>query len=106
MGLMESMIQKLLADKLEKKGFDWIELKAVRFSKAERRFEIDLALDGEESTLPAIIDYEVEGDLIKIIRLTTSKRWITEVLQLVVMAKGGVFPIPTGMKGSLVKMLI
>ena len=103
---MESMIQKILADRLEKQGFDWVELKGIRFSKADRRFELDLELDGEESTLPVILDYEVEGETIKIVNITTSKRWIKEVLQLVLLAKGGAFPIPTGMKGSLVKMLI
>ena len=103
---MESMIQKLLADRLEKQGFDWVEVKAIRFSKADRRFEVDLQLDGEEATLPAIVDYEVDGETLRITRLSTGKRWITEVLQLIVQAKGGTIPIPSGMKGAVLKMLI
>jgi hypothetical protein len=103
---MNGIIEKLLADRLEKQGFDWIEIKSVSFSKSDKRFDVELALDGEDAPLSASVFYEVDGDRITVTRVETGKRWITEVLQFVLLAKGSSFPLPTGMKGSLIKTLI
>jgi len=106
MGMLDSVIQKILADRLESRGLDWIDVRSVRLSKAEKSFELELMLEGEERPLVARLGYEVREDTLALTAVETGKRWITEVLQLVLLAKGGTIPLPGGMKGVLLKLLI
>ncbi len=106
MGMLDSVIQKILSDRLQSRGLDWIDARSVRLSKAEKAFDLELMLDGEERPLHARLKYEVKDDELHIVGVETDKRWITEILQLVLIAKGGHFPLPGGMVGMLVKVLI
>jgi len=106
MGLLDSVIQKILADRLESRGLDWIDVRSVRLSKAEKTFELDLMLEGEERPLVARLRYEVRDEALHVTGVETDKRWITEILQIVLLAKEGTIPLPGGMKGMLLKLLI
>ena len=106
MGMLDTVIQKILADRLESRGLDWIDVRNVRLSKAEKLFELDLMLEGEERPLQAKLHYAIKDEALHITSVETSKRWITEVLQLVLVAKGGAFALPGGVVGMLVRVLI
>ncbi len=106
MGMLDSVIQKVLAEKLASRGLDWIDVRSVRLSKADKSFDLEIMLEGEERPLSAKLCYEVKDDALHLTGLETGKRWITEVLQLVLIAKGGTIPLPGGMVGMLLKVLI
>ncbi len=106
MGLLDSTIHKALANKLDEREFDWVEIRSVKLVKSENQLHVELMLDGEDETVLAILDYEIAEEQLRIVTVKTDKRWITEVLQLVVVAKGGVVPLPSGIAGMAVKMLI
>ena len=106
MGMIDSVIQKVLSERLASRGLDWIDVRSVRLSKADKTFDLDILLDGEEKPLGVKLRYDVRDDTLRLTGVETGKRWITEVLQLALIAKGGTFALPGGMVGMLLKVLI
>lgn len=104
--MLDSVIQKILADRLESRGLDWIDVRSVRLSKAEKTFDLDIMLEGEERPLAVKFRYEIRDESLNLTAVETGKRWITEVLQILLVAKGGAFPLPGGMVGMLVRVLV
>jgi hypothetical protein len=100
------IITKAIEAKLHANGLNWLRLLDLRFSPKSKSIAAEVFLEGEEKPLTITATYAVEGDSLRILTLETSKRWITEGIQLMLLKQGHCFPLPTGIKGKMVRMFL
>jgi hypothetical protein len=100
------MITKAIEAKIQASGLNWLRLQDLRFSPKTKSITAELLLDGEERPLEVKANYRLDGEAVVIESVETSKKWITEALQLALLKHGGRVPLPTGMKGKLIKMFL
>jgi hypothetical protein len=100
------LVLKAIESKLSSAGLDWIKLQSVQLKPKEHRASAELLLEGETGPVSLDIIYAVDGDFLKIDTLTTSKKWLTEVLNLVLTKTAGQVELPGGLKGRLIKFFL
>ena len=105
--MSDSLIMKALQAKLTSSGLDWLKLESFTLSSRDKKVNLELSLDGEELPVKAEIRYSLGAENMIVIReVTTSRTWMTEALKLVLLKTGDRFPIPGGLKGAIIKLLI
>ena len=105
--MANALIMKALQAKLSSSGLDWIKLNALNLNSKENTIAVELTLEGEDSPVKAEIRYSLGGDNTLVIRdVMTNRKWMTEALKLVMLKTGDRFPLPGGLKGQLIKVLL
>lgn len=102
-----SVVLKLLQAKLDSSGLDWITLQSLRVSPGNRQVEAEVLLAGEEKPVHVEATYEVTSDNhVRIVSVTTSRKWMTEIAELALVKSNPSFPLPDGIKGRLIRMVL
>ena len=98
---------KALQSKLASSGLDWIKLESLHLDSRANTISLELTLKGEESTVKADIRYSLGSDNTIVIRdVETNRPWITEALRLLMVKTGNRFPLPGGIKGKMIRVLL
>ncbi len=100
------IVLKAIEAKLISAGLDWLKLQSLQLRPKEKRISAELVLEGESGPINIEVTYGVEGDFLKITSLETSKKWITEVLNLALTKTAGQVGLPSGLKGRLIKFFL
>ena len=105
--MTDSLIFKAIQAKLASSGLEWIKLESFSLSSRDQLINLELTLEGEESPVKAEIRYSLGGDNTLVIRsVETNRRWMTEALKLAMTKTGDRFPLPGGLKGKVIRMLL
>ena len=105
--MANALIMKALQAKLSSSGLDWIKLNALNLNSKENTIAVELTLEGEDSPVKAEIRYSLGGDNTLVIRdVMTNRKWMTEALKLAMLKTGNRFPLPGGLKGQMIKVLL
>jgi hypothetical protein len=102
-----SLLLKALQAKLSSSGLDWLKVESIAFSSKKKSLTAVFDLDGEASPVTVELDYVLEDDdKIRIRDVRTSKAWMTEAIKLALVKTGQSFPLPKGIKGKLLRVLL
>ena len=104
--MIDSLVKKAIQMKIDEKNLDWIKVRSACLFSKENRLVIELDLEGESEAVKVGATYSILGDKIVIESIKTSRKWMTEVADLVLVKTGKSFKLPGGMKGVLVKALL
>ena len=105
--MSDSLIQKALQSKLVSSGLDWVKLESISLSSRDKTVNLELSLEGEDQPVKAEIRYSLAAENVIVIRdIITSRKWMTEALKLVLVKTGDRFPLPGGLKGKMIKVLL
>jgi hypothetical protein len=105
--MTDSLIFKALQSKLSSSGLEWIKLESFSLSSRDQLINLELTLEGEESVVKAEVRYSLGGDNTLVIRsVETNRKWMTEAIKLAMVKTGDRFPLPGGLKGKMIKMLL
>lgn len=102
-----SLILKALQAKLASSGLDWVKLEALHLSSRDKTIAAEVTLAGEETSVKVEVRYALGNDNTIIIRdVQTNRQWMTEALRLAMVKTGNQFPLPGGLKGKMIKILL
>lgn len=104
--MTEQMIFKALQTRLDDQGITWARMESVEFVKEERRLKAVIDLEGEDEMVEVGATYEIADDAVKIGGVEASRPWIAGALTMVLEAKGASIPLPGGMQGTMIKMVL
>jgi hypothetical protein len=105
--MTDSLIFKALQAKLASSGLDWIKLESFSLSSRDQVINAEVTLEGESTTVKTEIRYSLGGDNTIVIRsVETNRKWMTEAIRLAMVKTGDRFPLPGGLKGKMVRMLL
>lgn len=105
--MTDSLIFKALQAKLASSGLEWIKLESFSLSSRDQVINVEVTLEGEETTVKAEVRYSLGGDNTIVIRsVETNRKWMTEAIRLAMVKTGDRFPLPGGLKGKMIKMLL
>ena len=105
--MSDSLIMKALQAKLAGSGLDWVKLESFSLSSRDKTVNLELTLEGENEPVKAEIRYSLAAENMVVIRdIVTSRKWMTEALKLVLLKTGDRFPLPGGLKGKMLKVLL
>jgi len=101
------LVMKALQSKLASSGLDWVKLDALHLDSKANTIAAELTLEGEESPVKVEVKYSLGAENVLVIRdVKTNRRWITEALKLAMVKTGNRFPLPGGLKGQMIRMLL
>lgn len=100
------IIAKAIEAKLHSAGLNWIKLQSFHLSTKEKTITAELILEGEPLPVSVQAIYAITGDLIRIVAIETSKKWLTEAATLGLLRTEGTFPLPGGLVGKLLKFFL
>ncbi len=104
---MPDFLTKALQAKLASSGLDWIKLNALHLDSKANRISVEFTLEGEERPVKAEVRYSLGAENVIVVReVTTNRKWITEALKLVLAKTGDRFPLPGGLKGKMIRVLL
>ncbi|HWB03447.1 MAG TPA: hypothetical protein VG796_10515 [Verrucomicrobiales bacterium] len=105
--MTDSLIFKALQAKLSSSGLEWIKLESFSLSSKDQLINLELTLEGEPTTVKVEIRYSIGGDNTIVVRsVETNRKWMTEAIKLVMVKTGDRFPLPGGLKGKMIRMLL
>lgn len=104
--MTDAIIHKLIQKRLHDQGIDWVILRTIRISREEGELTAEIELEGEVDPIEVILSYELEKSGILIRGANASRPWVTGVLRAILASKGGRFPFPAGMMGSMARMVL
>ena len=104
--MTEKMICKAIQSRLSDQGLDWVQMESLTVDRDGKRINAVLDLEGETETVDLGAEYELAESSIRIVDVEASRRWMTGFLSIVLAAKGAEFPLPDGMQGSMIKMVL
>ena len=101
-----SILQKAVSSKLSAEGIDWATVDQLDIDKATKTVHATLTLEGEPEPLSASVTYNLGADTVQLLTATASKPWVAKALTLAIQKHGGHIPLPGGMQGSMVRMML
>ncbi len=108
MSATDTILTKAIQSRLEASGLDWIKLETLHFVRAEKHLTLTILLDGDPGPVTVDFHYSVSSDYasLSITRIEASRRWITESLRLALEKTSNQIPLPGGLKGLVLRVLI
>jgi len=103
---MDDIIRKAIEGRLASEGIDWVKLESFQIDRKAKTLTAGISLEGEPAPVAIDLDYAIEGDDILIKEATSSKPWMTKLAGVALAKHGARFPLPTGMKGKMVRMVL
>ena len=105
--MSSSFITKALQAKLESSGLAWIKLDALNLNSKANTIAVEFTLEGEEQPVQAEVLYSLGAENVIVVReVTTSRKWLTEAIKLVLVKTGNRFELPGGLKGKMIRVLL
>ncbi len=104
--MIDSVLRKALEARIASSGFDWVKIVSIELRPEPKTAALTVMLDGEEKPVTINATYALEEGGVRVKSLTTSRRWMTEGLQLALTKSGGLIPLPGGLQGKLVRMFL
>lgn len=102
-----NILLSILQSKLNSSGFDWVKVESINLSPSQKSLTADLKLAGEAELIRFTGTYSITAsNAIRLDTLTASRQWLTEVAELALAKTGREFPLPDGIKGKLIKLLL
>jgi hypothetical protein len=105
MAILDAILKKAIQAKLKFMGIDWATIDSVRFVKDDRRVDLTVGLEGEETPVDAALIYRVEGEELLVESVETNRRWMTEAALMMVERKGGKIDLPESVRGMVLKAI-
>jgi hypothetical protein len=105
--MTSSIITKALQAKLSSCGLDWVKLQSLHLDSKAKTIAAELTLEGEESPVTVDLSYSLGAEQTLVIRsVNTNRRWMTEALRMVLARKGDRIPLPGGIQGQLIRVVL
>lgn len=102
-----ALLVKAIQMKLAASGLDWIKLESLHFSSRGKELTAEVSLDGEERPLTLTVRYSISADnVFSVKEIETGKKWLTEAARLALLKTGNRFPLPSGLKGKLLRVFL
>ncbi len=108
MSAADAVLTKAIQAKLESSGLDWIRLETLHFVRADKHVTVTIQLDGDPGPVTVDLTYTVSPDFttLSIASIQASRRWVTESLRLALAKTSGTIPLPGGLKGLALRVLL
>jgi hypothetical protein len=100
------IIRKAVAAKLASEGVTWATLESLKIDKKEKAVYGDVSLEGEPGPIAVTAHYTLEPDHVQIDTFQTTRPWVTHALGYALLKHGGKIPLPGGMQGTMVRMML
>jgi hypothetical protein len=100
------LIRKAIDSKIAALGLDWLKLQSFKIHPKEKTLTATVMLDGEMEPIHLEASYALSGNQFKVLAVRTSRKWVTEAARLALAKTGGTFDLPTGMTGTMIRMLL
>ncbi len=100
------IIRKAVSAKLASEGIDWAKLDTLKIDKKEKAVHADVSLEGEEHPIAVSARYTLGDAAVQLETFETTRPWITQALRLALKKHGGNIPLPGGMQGTMIRMLL
>ncbi len=102
------VLAKALQARLEASGLDWVKLETLEFSRSERRVKVTVMLEGETQPITVSLLYSVDAafTFLMVQEVQASRRWVTEAVRLFLANSGNRLPLPGGIKGVALKVIL
>lgn len=102
-----NLLLNLLQSKLNSSGLDWVKVENIQLSPSQKSLIADLKLAGESELIRLTGTYSITpANSIRLEALTASRQWLTEVAELALAKTGREFPLPDGIKGKLIRLVL
>lgn len=102
-----NLLLNLLQSKLNSSGLDWIKVENIQLSPSQKSLIADLKLAGEADLIRLTGTYSITPqNALRLETLTASRQWLTEVAELALAKTGREFPLPDGIKGKLIRLVL
>jgi hypothetical protein len=101
-----NLIYKAVEAKLATAGIDWVKVHSLSVDKQSKTASATLALEGEPDPVAILVTYSLETDHLLVLTIEATRPWLTKALNLALTHQGGRLPIPSGLEGSMVRMLL
>ena len=100
------IIRKAVSAKLASEGITWATLDTLNIDKKEKSVQADVSLDGEEHPIAVIARYTLGDAGVQLDTFETTRPWVTQALCFALKKHGGQIPLPGGMQGTMIRMLL
>ena len=101
-----SLIQKAVASKLASEGIDWATVDHLEIDKTNKAVHATVTLEGEPEPVSVTATYSLGADTLQLLTATSTKPWLSKAPTFAIQKHGGQIPLPTGMQGSMVRMML
>jgi hypothetical protein len=105
--MTDSLISIALQSRLASSGLDWIKLDDLHLDSKANTITVEFTLEGEHQPVKAEVRYSLGAEDVIVIReVTTNRKWMNEAIKLVLVKTGNRFPLPGGLKGRMIRVLL
>ena len=104
--MTSEIIRKAVSAKLASEGITWANLDTLNIDKKNKAVHADLSLEGEEHPIAVTARYTLGEVDVQLDTFETSRPWVTQALCFALQKHGGKIPLPSGMQGTMVRMLL
>ena len=105
--MSSTLITKALQARLATCGLDWVKLNSLHLDSKAKIIALEITLEGEESPVKAELEYSLGGDNALVVReVKTNRKWMTEALRLAMIRMGNRIPLPGGIQGQLIRVML
>jgi hypothetical protein len=105
--MSSSLITKALQARLASCGLDWVKLNSLHLDSKAKTIAVEVTLEGEDAPVKAEVEYSLGGDNALVIReVKTSRKWMTEGLRLALIRMGNRIPLPGGLQGQIIRVML
>ncbi|MDG2126278.1 MAG: hypothetical protein P8J87_21430 [Verrucomicrobiales bacterium] len=101
-----SLILKAVASRLTAEGIDWATLDHLEIDKSNKEVHATVTLEGEPEPVSVTATYSLGADTLQLLTASSTKPWLSKALTFGIKKHGGQIPLPTGMQGSMLRMML
>ena len=103
---MNAIIRKAVETKLKRMSIDWVSIESLEIVSAQKFIDMTVSLEGEEHPVDVTIHYVIEENHVVVGDLKASRPWIAKAMGFILEQQGGRYPIPSGMEGMAIRMVL
>lgn len=104
--MIDSVLRKALEARLSAEGLAWVKLRHLELRSADKSLYVEVDLEGELEPVHATASYRLAYDGVVIEEVVTSRAWLTACARLALEKHGGHFPLPSGLAGTVARVLL
>ncbi len=104
--MQQKIILKAIEAKLNSHGIEWASVRTFHIDREAKRLTAELVLEGEPTAIIASALYLLDADTVHLQSIDADRPWIAGALQLALSRHGGRIPLPPGIQGSVLRMML
>jgi hypothetical protein len=104
--VIDSVVRKAIESRIASAGLHWLKLQHFELRASEKKVSATLLLEGEPTPVTVRLSYRLEATDVVVESIDAGRPWMTEALALVLLKHGGRWPLPSGLPGTVIRMLL